>query len=368
MLLYREKIMTKERKLKLLATLITMIIIIVALQIVAKLAFPIVRVKYPSRDLVTFYKKYSVKVNHLRNLRILSKENELQGQFTSLIYRQLKGGKTKVLIQGDSWAEQFSSAELSGLKDDFTVTLSGVTSYAPSPMAAQLDILVDEFGIKPELVVATIDQTDIGDELCRYRSKRSIDSAGQVTVAPFDIEKGDRYTEPYNSTALWEAVDILDSESLSLTKLLKVVWKNNILYPITHASRKKCRWGDISEPLTGHLSAEDRAYFVKTVDDYIKRVFHKTDARRLLFLTHFHKKHISGEYTVNVSNLIEEALKNTPYNNKVDHINITKENYGELYSNSIFKEGDHASHLVTSAHAGIYTNSIIDWLNSNNIR
>ena len=43
-------------------------------------------------------------------------------------------------------------------------------------MTVQFQILKENFNISPSVVIAIIDQTDIGDELCRYRSKIKFDN------------------------------------------------------------------------------------------------------------------------------------------------------------------------------------------------
>ena len=41
-------------------------------------------------------------------------------------------------------------------------------------MTSQLFILKNNFGYNPEILIAVIDQTDIGDEICRYKKLRKI--------------------------------------------------------------------------------------------------------------------------------------------------------------------------------------------------
>ena len=43
-------------------------------------------------------------------------------------------------------------------------------------MKLQFEILKEDFNIHPDIVVAYIDQTDIGDEICRYKNKRYFNS------------------------------------------------------------------------------------------------------------------------------------------------------------------------------------------------
>ena len=52
--------------------------------------------------------------------------------------------------------------------------LAGTSSYSPSLMSAQLNTIRSHFKELPETIIAIIDQTDLGDELCRYRNLREL--------------------------------------------------------------------------------------------------------------------------------------------------------------------------------------------------
>ena len=60
-------------------------------------------------------------------------------------------------------------------KNNIGLINAGVGSFSPSLMQIQYGILEEDFNIKPNVVIAYIDQTDIGDELCRYKDKRVYD-------------------------------------------------------------------------------------------------------------------------------------------------------------------------------------------------
>ena len=103
-----------------------------------------------------------------------------------------------VLIQGDSFIEQLTNS--SYYKQDTDVEIitngekpknisvelvqkfkskksvgfvsGGTGSYSPSLMNLQLDVLEQDFKILPNIVIAYVDQSDIGDEYCRYRNHR----------------------------------------------------------------------------------------------------------------------------------------------------------------------------------------------------
>ena len=47
-------------------------------------------------------------------------------------------------------------------------------------MMVQYATLENDFNIKPSIVVAYIDQTDIGDEICRYKDLRVLDKKNNL--------------------------------------------------------------------------------------------------------------------------------------------------------------------------------------------
>ena len=70
-------------------------------------------------------------------------------------------------------------------------------------MHAQFRILENNFGIKPNVVVIYVDQTDIGDEFCRYKNNKVYSSNGNLigikrekfTRATYDYSKLYMYSE-----------------------------------------------------------------------------------------------------------------------------------------------------------------------------
>ena len=49
---------------------------------------------------------------------------------------------------------------------------AGISSYSPTLMTIQYKILKNDFKINPDYVVVHIDQTDFGDDVCRYKKNR----------------------------------------------------------------------------------------------------------------------------------------------------------------------------------------------------
>ena len=136
---------------------------------------------------LNFHKEYSKKLHHLRDIKTFNNyfrnpENS-KNNYLFTILSDFKNEKINILLQGDSWSEQFLTNEKTyknAIKYIQTTTKdnnmgfinAGVTSYSPTLMRLQMDFLEKDFGIKPNIVVAYIDQTDLGDENCRYKDSR----------------------------------------------------------------------------------------------------------------------------------------------------------------------------------------------------
>ena len=156
---------------------------------------------FKSLEALNFHEKYSKKVHHIRDENILNslfKKSKVEDLFFTTM-NEIEDKEMVVLFQGDSWMAQLNWAE----PDNFTsVNLvrnfkskknigfvnGGVGSYSPSLMSVQLDVLEQDFKIFPDIVIAYIDQTDIGDENCRYKNeyyKRNLDTGlGRAKRSP----------------------------------------------------------------------------------------------------------------------------------------------------------------------------------------
>ncbi len=151
---------------------------------------------FQSLQNLNFYKKYSKKVNHLRiepsDINSLDKKD--------LLFNKLNNSASDktILFQGDSWFEQINRFQkvkdyLANTQKNIKIINAGIGSYSPSLMNVQFTILENDFDIKPDIVVVYVDQTDIGDEFCRYRNLRVLDETDnliKVTYEDFSIHKG----------------------------------------------------------------------------------------------------------------------------------------------------------------------------------
>ena len=100
-------------------------------------------------------------------------------------------------------------------KNDLGLINAGVTSFSPSLMQLQYEILEKDFNIKPNIVVAYFDQTDVGDELCRYKDKRVYDKNN--TLVAVKKENYSRATYDYTKIFYISEIALLDDSSLIRT-------------------------------------------------------------------------------------------------------------------------------------------------------
>ncbi len=216
-----------------------------------------------SDEAIEFYKSHIADVHHLRDLdndRWKLTENPRNAIFS--IVAPFRKTQNNILIQGDSWAEQFekepSKKALTKFANEKQVGIinAGTTSYAPSVMTTQLRKLRRQFNIHPTHIVAIIDQSDIGDELCRYSVRRNFDLSNRlVSVRPEPFESN----EPYKLEPFFRKQAILRSDKFALLKLFESVALK--IQHIIIREKKRCKWPDIARPLLNGISKEERRGF-----------------------------------------------------------------------------------------------------------
>jgi len=320
---------------------------------------PATRAQFMTKEEAAFYRKYAAQTNHLREPQFLMHlPPEIKGTMTDFLYTRIGNGRKTVLIQGDSWAEQFvtslgSYVALEGYADanDVTFVAAGIASFAPSPMAVQYRILKKDFGINPGVVIAIIDQTDVADETCRYRKQLAQDSHGNAIVKPYDPDDA----QPYSILPYLDQIDILDEDHSALVRLIK--YKLKKLIPINPAG---CSYEQVVAPMKGKLTEEEHAYFVGRLQNYIDTVFDQSDpGMRLLFVTHYHRGHLTGEYSNSVATLVRETIGQSEFSSRIALVDFAPGDYGSAGIDDVFQSGDPWSHLTAAAHRRTYTQKIL---------
>ena len=348
--------------------------------------------RFKSIDTLKFNKNYYNKLHHLRDVNGRWEIKDKPEIYLFSIINKFSINTTNILLQGDSWMEQLNDARYKksynlinnfAKKNDLGLINAGVTSFSPSLMQLQYEILEKDFNIKPNIVVAYFDQTDVGDELCRYKDKRVYDKNN--TLVAVKKENYSRATYDYTKIFYISEIALLDDSSLIRTfkftnffikygflrfidkskSISKNGWKN--------VDDSKCRVNKILKYLSNSHDNEI-SFFEDRIKDYINLLLNKEYIEKIILVTFPHKEHLyngydilnnkKNHYSINVSNIIEKIVKNEK---KIYHLNFSKLIFErKIYlDNNAFLLYDLASHLKEKYHATIFTQEIINLLERN---
>jgi len=296
-------------------------------------------------------------LHHLKRHLNIKSDN-----LSSLIYSKIGEGSEKVLIQGDSWAELLErdpkNIELFLGIPNTQFLLAGVSSYSPSLMSAQLNKIRSQFEESPQTIIAIIDQTDLGDELCRYKNLREVID-GKVVVRPAP-PGGPGY---YTLHSLFNKYKVLTSSLPFSLRLIKYEILNDQIVNRMKNENKKCGYNDILGILKDDISDHDLRYWNYIFTEYINNVFSDSNLKHLIIVTHPHKYHINGEYVLNIYDLVINNVTRSSYKNQITVLNffeLSKMNGIDI--NKIFIEDDSYSHLKPDYISNYYLPKIIQSL------
>ena len=354
---------------------------------------------FKSLENLNFHEKYSKKVHHIRQEKVLDwlwKKPKVEDMMFTTI-NKLEDKELIVLIQGDSFMEQLTNSAY--YEQDTNVELltngekpknisvelvqkfkskkkvgfvsGGTGSYSPSVMNLQLDVLEQDFKILPNIVIAYVDQSDIGDEYCRYKNHRFYENGVLKSIQP---ESHLMWRETFNYSEIYEKSKIsLNNKSKILQTffLTNFNFKYGFVKSSTRLYRKyistnkvdkekltKCYWGTIEKYLIKHHDTETE-YFKDQVKKYLENMKKKEHIEKIFFVTFPHKKNFNKTYKLNVSDVIESVVKDEKI---VTHINFSKIllndnnfNYENIYLND-------GIHLNRDNHANLFMKKILDEL------
>jgi len=339
---------------------------------------------------LNFHKKYTNKLHHLKGLPGITEDENIKPE--SYLFSEINKFDNKnyrILMQGDSYIEglswhksSYQLAKKFAKKNGVGLISAGIASYSPSVMSLQLDVLEEDFNIYPDILVAYIDPTDIGDEICRYKNRRIFNKNNElvkIRTPYYSRHTAFDYTKVHHESAILisKNTDILKAIQLmnfnlklkilkrknifaeKFSRILKGGWKNRKL--------PKCHWGDIQRPLIENNS-DEIAYFKDRLRDYFDKIIKKPHIKKIFIVTFPHKenlfpsKNLEGQiiyYKVNVSYLVEETLN---YYNDIEHINISKKIIGRekyIYDNAYI---GFDPHLNEEFHHSLFAKTIINRL------
>ena len=335
-----------------------------------------------------FHKKYTSKIHHLSGSNT-GKENIDPKSFLFTVVNNFENKNNKILIQGDSYVETltyykgtYNLLKEFSKKNNVGLINAGIGSYSPSLMNLQLDVLEKDFGIYPNIVVAYFDQSDMGDEICRYKDKKKFDANNQL----IKIEEEKYSRDIFNYTKLYAESSILLSDKSNFhtskdlftfnVKYLFMKQKNKISQKIKGFKKqgftgtklkKECNWADIERPLIENNPNEIR-YFKKTIENYLEKIFTKKHIKKIYIVTFPHKANLYplqnqfGQtiyYNVNFADIVDEIIVGK---NNIEHLNFTEEIEGKekYYYDNAYIEFD--PHLKEEFHYKLFAKKILERL------
>ncbi len=284
--------------------------------------------------------------------------------FFSVIENFKKQNIENILIQGDSWAEEFNKKknffqikEYTKINDVGFIN-AGIASFSPSAMTSQLNILEKEFKIKPSIIIAIIDQTDIGDELFRYerRDKGLFSKTLSSSIKNFQLNTIDNFNRLNFSS--FKLIQYLYNYYLYNKNILN--YNNfeiiNILYKQTKA--KFFKISKILYPLEYGINPKEKEIVKKKISNYIKFAFKNENLKKIYFVSHPHFKHLSKDgYITNISSIIDETINESDMKDYIYHINFSKMEESSNYK--IYDKTDPFSHLTDAAYTNYYLPTIL---------
>ena len=345
---------------------------------------------FKSSENLNFHQKYSKKLHHIRDeitLNLLFKKPKVEDLLFTTI-NNIEDKEVIILFQGDSWMEQLTSP----VDDNFiSVKLvqqfksqkkvgfinAGTGSYSPSLMNLQLDVLEEDFKIFPNIVITYIDQTDIGDENCRYKNNKTYKNETLVSIQP---EAQLMYRDIFNYSEIYGLSKIYLKDNSKISKTFQLInfkfkynlKKNGIRFYRKYISNlesdkeklKKCYGSEIQRYLIDPNDS-DIKYFEDSITEYIKKIEQKKHIKKLIFVTAPHKKNFyknsdqKSYYKLNVSDVVSSVIKNKK---NITHINFSKIllNDKNFYHKNIWHVDN--MHLNSNFHGKLFIKKILDEL------
>lgn len=342
--------------------------------------------KFNSLENYKIHKKYSNIINHIRD------EEHFKSYFKKplkedLVYTRLneniKNSAISILLQGDSWIEQingkdenfFSYKLFQKFGKEFNVEFlnAGTSSYSPSLMKIQLNLLKNDFNINPEIIVAFIDQVNFGDEVCRYKHNKIFKNGELIKVKQESYFEGTgwyNYSEKYRLSEIYyskknnlsKTVDLVNYKFFSRFNKIILNIRIKIINFFNKEKKivKKCYWNEIEKYLM-NPSLEDINYFRNTITNYIETAITFNITKKVILVSFPLKGHFLGKYRFNVSNLINDIIFSNKKFNSIQHLDFSKVIDNNISLFDIEKAWlEDGIHLNADYHGNLFVKSILN--------
>ena len=353
-----------------------LILILILFLIIEILSFFLVNIKannlitkIPKKQFMEFkeLKNYVEYLPYVRELSYNLEHKHLILDNNSFIYNIFNDfndvNNENILIQGDSEAALLNIKKIHSYLKNYArenklgLLNSAVGSYSISPMTVQLDILEKELNIKPSIIIAIIDQTDIGDELYKYK-----DTNNKFAL---NLLESDRIFQ-------LKSIEKLKTFNLSSYKLLQYtldyyIYKkkrnniSNIGFIKSIFDKVNSAIFDVPEvlyPLKRGISINEKNLFSKRLKNYIDQAFENKNLKKIFFVTHPDKYHLKNEFVTNVSTIVDQIIIESRFKKNLNHINFSKNN--KDINIESFRKLDPYSHPTEEAYLNYYLPTLLE--------
>jgi len=334
-------------------------------------------IKYKNQ--ISFIEKYSKRLHHLRHY--LNKVVDYKKTET-LLFTKSKYNNTNnhisILFLGDSWIQQMLEYQQSKnyitnyfREKKINYYNAGISSYSPTIMNIQYQILKNDFDLKPKIVVLYIDQTDFGDDVCRYKKNKEFVNGKLYGVKDYFFTPRaismSKIDKKHNSAFLKDLAQfnfyIGERFFLGINKFKKIIKNNKNIYG--------CDMQDIASYLVNPTTS-DIDYFRNSTKDLVDLLSNDKQIDQILIVTFPHRNHLKhvlnannyGNYNYSVEDAVDYYISNND-SEKIIHLKFSEylNKNKKLINQKSFVPMDKTSHLSENSHSKIFTIKIVDEIN-----
>ena len=267
-------------------------------------------------------------------------------------------GTSTIWIFGDSWGEGVKKENIRNntianqLSGDFKkIRFIAESSWSPLLFTIAYKDRVGRYRENPDIAVFFIDQTDIGDDYCRYRPYVVRDSSGKV----YGVLRSEFHE--FRGAPRWRLHLALAQHSsgikLALQRFLHVLYYLfvpgiNFLSDCQYDELMAWQLGIDSSP-SGSPTNDYPSYFQVSLGELDQAVSSASTSTKIIFITHDWAQHDLAfsdkrSFVNNIRSIVYEY--SLTRKDKITHLHVKTSDYGEQEAANIYRyPSDRFSHL-----------------------
>ena len=241
-----------------------------------------------------------------------------------------------VWILGDSWGDGLKEHEAKeqtiskNIRQSHSLRIIGAASFSPLLMNLAYRARVEKTNRTPDTVVIFIDQTDIGDDYCRYRPYVLRSKSGRLAGV-----SRNNTLELRGGAALNTHYKVLNDWNSGFGYLIKTKLNSWLTSSMGAPGITDCQYDDIMAFQKGELLSPNGSktldystYFKSNVENFTDEIISDNPNTNIILISHDWAQHSLKESNPNyLSNNISSILKEFNNNNQVSHFHLKTSDY-----------------------------------------